>query len=75
MSRIRDPKQRTFALDRSWKALKYWYPAWRRNPYLKKMRTKNAAFMRAMNPLTYRICGALMPAASRIRLMIHSVSH
>ena len=75
MSRIGDPKQRAFALGKSWKALNHWYPDWKKNPYLKKQRTKNAAFMRAMNPVTYRICGVLMPAASHLRLMVHSVAH
>lgn len=61
MCRIPDRTDRKQALAKNWQTLYQNFPNWRKNRYLKALKTKNGMFMRMMNGFTYRLCAAVMP--------------
>lgn len=56
---IRDKKDRKCALQENWNFLENEYPHWKKNPYLRQGKGKNAMFMKYMNRYLYRFCGIL----------------
>ena len=61
MAGIPDKRQRAYALKSSWEMLNKMYPNWHSNPYLKAGKGIKHAFMRMMNPVTYRLISYLLP--------------
>lgn len=59
MVRILNGRERTCALKQNLDMLEHYFPDWRNNPYLKNDRTAKAAFMKTINPFTYRIYSAV----------------
>ena len=62
MLKIADRKERNKALKSSWMLLNKWFPEWRKNEYLKSLKTRNGFFMKAMNPVTYKLFSIILPA-------------
>ncbi|MCR5342628.1 MAG: glycosyltransferase [Butyrivibrio sp.] len=60
MAHIDDKYDRKKALAANWDKLVTTFPNWKQGKYLKAYKGKNAKFMKMMNPVTYRIAGALL---------------
>ncbi|SES35193.1 hypothetical protein SAMN04487884_1322 [Butyrivibrio fibrisolvens] len=65
MSRIKDPSDRKKAISANWDKLVSTFPNWKSGKYLKEYKGKNAAFMKAMNPLTYLLAGSILPIVKK----------
>lgn len=67
MAHIRNSGERKMALDASWEKLNEWYPQWHRNRYLRSLHTRNALFMKAMNPFSYKAASFLIPTGIALK--------
>lgn len=67
MARIPDKQQRKKALKANWEALTSTFPNWKKNRYYKCYTGKNAAFMKSITPVSYRIYGFFLPFYYKIK--------
>ncbi len=61
MTRIADKNDRKKALKANWDKLVTEFPNWKKGYYLRKFNGKNAAFMKSMNLLSYKLAGFVLP--------------
>lgn len=66
MCRIPDRSVRNRVLNLNWKELVDTFPDWRRNPVLKKEKSRNARFMKMQSLTVYKLCGALLPVIVKV---------
>lgn len=67
MCRIRDKKDRNTALSANWSKLVTTFPNWKKGNYLSAYEGKNASFMKAMSPFTYKIASLILPVIYKNR--------
>ncbi len=70
MARIPDRNDRNTALSANWDKLVTRFPNWRKGRYLAKFNGKNSGFMKAMNPVTYKLAGLILPCVYSLRICI-----
>lgn len=61
MCRIPDKADRKKALTENWKCLEDNFPNWRKNEYLKELKSKNGIFMKSVNLATYKFYSKVFP--------------
>lgn len=67
MVKIPDKKERNAALHESWMVLNQMYPEWKKNKYLKSLRSRNGYFMKMMNGATYRLLSHVLPCIMHVK--------
>lgn len=73
MVRIPNAHERRHALKQNLDMLKDYFPNWKANSYLKNDRTSKAAFMKTINPFTYRIYSAVFSVFFMINRKINKL--
>lgn len=67
MARIPGKNDRKKALNANWDKLVSRFPDWKNGHYLKKYKGKNAAFMKAMSPSSYKLASFLLPIVYSVK--------
>jgi len=70
MCHIPDRASRKKALNANFRELITAFPNWRKNPILKKEKSRHALFMRNVNAFTYKVYSAVFPVIYRIKRRI-----
>lgn len=67
MVKIPSRKERNAALHESWMMLNQMYPEWKKNKYLKSLKSRNGYFMKMMNGATYWLLSHVLPCMMHIK--------
>lgn len=67
MCRIPDKAERKQALSQNWNTLQSNFPEWKKNNYLKALKSKKGTFMRSVNGFTYKIYEVVFPLMYKLR--------
>jgi len=67
MCRISNRNIRKKALVQNWIELSGMFPNWRKNPILRKEKSRNASFMKLQGPVVYRISCAILPTFFKLK--------
>lgn len=61
MTKIKNKKERKYALRENWEFLNDKFPDWKKSQYLKRDKSKNGIYMRTVNKFTYKIYSSVFP--------------
>ena len=67
MCRIPNKTLRKKALKLNWKELVDTFPEWRKNPVLKRDKSRNAVFMKMQSTVVYKICSFVFPILLKLK--------
>ena len=67
MCQIPDKADRNKALTENFRILNDTFPNWKKNKYLKKMKSKNGIFMRSVNSGTYKMYTKIFPILYKMK--------